>query len=71
MLLMKGVIMKRRTFLKAVGGAAGSYYLGQHIALGTETNSEEKTAEMPRRQYRPKIIDYRISRLGISQTEPG
>ena len=49
MLLMKGVIMKRRTFLKAVGGAAGSYYLGQHIALGTETNSEEKTAEMPRR----------------------
>ncbi len=41
--------MKRRSFLKAVGGVAGSYYLSQNIALGTETNSKEKTAEIPKR----------------------
>jgi len=41
--------MKRRSFLKAVGGVAGTYYLGRHIAYGTETSSNEKTAEMPQR----------------------
>ena len=41
--------MKRRSFLKAVGGVAGTYYLGQNIALGAETSSKEKTAEMPKR----------------------
>ena len=47
---MKGVIMKRRTFLKTVGGVAGSYYFGSKITFGAnETDSKEKTAEMPKR----------------------
>ncbi|MBN2182650.1 MAG: aldo/keto reductase [Sedimentisphaerales bacterium] len=42
--------MKRRTFLKAVGGAAGSYYLGsQKLFAAALTNSEKKTTEMPKR----------------------
>lgn len=42
--------MKRRTFLKAVGSAAGSYYLGSKITFGaTQTDSGEKIAEMPKR----------------------
>ena len=47
---MKGVNMKRRTFLKTVGSVAGSYYLGSKLNFGaTETDSKEKTAEMPKR----------------------
>ena len=42
--------MKRRTFLKTVGGVAGSYYLGSKITFGTaETDSKEKTTEIPKR----------------------
>ena len=42
--------MKRRTFLKTVGGVAGSYYLGSKITFGaTETDSKKITAEMPKR----------------------
>ncbi len=44
--------MKRRSFLKAVGGFAGGCYLGKSIVLGAESNSdnkEEKATEMPKR----------------------
>ena len=44
--------MKRRSFLKAIGGFAGGCYLGKSIVLGAEPNlpgKEEKNVEMPKR----------------------
>ena len=41
--------MKRRSFLKAVGGFAGTCYLGKNFAFGAEIRSKEKMAQMPQR----------------------